>query len=185
MESVHTSALKLKTINITPAALDQFTAWYKRRKMHVDQFRASFEAREDAHVLRVAALLSVNDNCWQIQAKHISLAIKLVSTLKTDAHQLFTGTFDKNRWVDAIEHMRAVLSSNGHDFMPMSVLWIKCRRKLDYNEFQSLIETMHESGYVERHVLAKENSRGRPIELVRATKLIRAHNLADSIVTNY
>src|SRR5580765_753286 len=65
----------------TDKALSAFRVWYSKRTHALDPYRQSFEAREDAHVLRIAALLCVNDLSWLVTNRHIANAIELVASV--------------------------------------------------------------------------------------------------------
>jgi hypothetical protein len=71
----------------------------KSRDKKRDPFRASFQSREDAHVLRLAALLSISDGLWEIQANHISIAIRVITETREDGATIFEGTGTNTRLV--------------------------------------------------------------------------------------
>lgn len=76
-------------IPLSVGAIEDFTSWYNTRDEHRDPFRASFEAREDHHVLRLAGFLCASDGTWEIQYTHIRQAIKIIRAIKEDAANLF------------------------------------------------------------------------------------------------
>src|SRR3954451_2328100 len=78
LREVRKRAFVEQPITLTDAGMTAFTRWYKARTRSLDVFKLSFEAREDAHVLRVAALLCINDGSWRIDQTHVSRSIKLI-----------------------------------------------------------------------------------------------------------
>ena len=59
----------------TDGAIATFRKWYNSRDHALDTYQQTFESREDAHVLRIAALLCINDDSWRIDHQHIVRAI--------------------------------------------------------------------------------------------------------------
>src|SRR3954471_15127227 len=57
LKHIRETAGESQPITLTAAAMTAFSKWYRARSRSMDAFLCSFEAREDAHVLRVAALL--------------------------------------------------------------------------------------------------------------------------------
>lgn len=87
-------ARRVKSIEIHPLALVKYNNWYQRRKDGTSKYTHSFESREQDHVLRVAALLSINDEIWIIQEHHIKRAIQLVEDIKSKGDRLFEMLFN-------------------------------------------------------------------------------------------
>lgn len=180
LRAIRAKAKQVGQIVLNDGALKEFRSWYARRPMHVDPFRSSFEAREDAHVLRVAALLSINDDMWVVTKKHISDAIRIIMSVKQDAYGLFNTVSNRGKWVLGIEHIRATLLQAGSDSVPRSKLYLKCRRHLNNDEFAAVLDTMHESGMVERFEL-RHDTAGRPVDLYKATKLLHARGVIEQL----
>ena len=78
-----------KKIGISQGGLRKFTSWYNNRDVHTDPYLSSFEAREDDHVLKLAAILCINDGIMEIQATHISTSIKVIAQVKSTTVKLF------------------------------------------------------------------------------------------------
>lgn len=111
--SIHRMAPNVPGIDLNEKALERFKNWYKRRELHSDPFRASFESREDSHVLRVAALLCINRKAWLINKDDIQNGIRLVSAVKLDGYRLFTGFIDANKAERGLDRIRSVLLNAG------------------------------------------------------------------------
>lgn len=98
-------------IAVHPVALAYFKRWYKARDESADPYLASFESREDAHVLKIAALLSINRRAWEIKKEDMLNAISIVDHAKRCGAKLFCGIDTKaTTSIDkAAERIRAVL----------------------------------------------------------------------------
>ena len=170
-----------RTITINETALKEFRRWYDKRRPSLDSFRSSFESREDAHVLRLAAFLCVNDGTWIIQLKHLKAAIKLIETVKLNAASLFQDCDSNTKYVIAIERIKATLIKAGLEPVTRSVLYLKVRGKLDTHEFTALLDVMRELQIVQR-VETQTLGAGRPAELIRGTKLLMSKSMISDVI---
>src|SRR3954467_3703539 len=100
--------------------MNAFTRWYRGRTRSMDAFLLSFEAREDAHVLRVAALLSINDGSWRIDHHHVGRSIKLIADVKQRSSAIFENTEQRTKFATSLDKIRAILVSRGMDPVPRS-----------------------------------------------------------------
>lgn len=171
-----------RTIVANPRALERFRAWYVKRKPSIDTYRSTFESREDAHVLRIAAFLCINDGTWIIQHGHIQTATKIIADVKHDASKLFEGTTSKTKWLLGLEKLQEALLKAGLDAQPRSHLFLKVRSHLDNNEFSALLDVMHEIGAIQRFTQQHEGA-GRPADLIRGTRLLATKGIVERIVT--
>jgi hypothetical protein len=180
LEGIRELAQDNARITINETALRVFRLWYGRRKPSSDAYRASFESREDAHILRVAAFLCINDGSWIIQAPHLKVAIRIIDEIKQSSAKLFNHEAERSKIVQGIETARGVLLANELDPMPRSKLWLKCRNHLDHAEFTAMLDVLHEIGAIQRFVM-KHDGAGRPIDLIRATKLLAGRGLIETL----
>jgi hypothetical protein len=169
-----------ETITINDTALEAFRKWYSRRKQSLDAYRASFESREDAHILRVAAFLCINDGSWIIQSSHLRIAIRMIAEIKQTSAELFEGTKERAKFILGIELTRKVLLSHESDPMPRSKLWLHCRKHLDHAEFMAMLDVLHEIGAIQRFVVKHEHA-GRPTDLICGTKLLAGRGLVEKL----
>lgn len=169
------------TILITDGALKKYTSWYNSRPTSRDPFRSSFESREDAHVLRVAALLAINDGSWAILHNHMVAAIKLIAGVKADGAKLFEGTGNRSRVILGIERLRDCLLGLGSDTISRSKLYLKTRPHLDQAEFAAALDVMHELSLIQVFELKHEGA-GRPTTLYRGTKSLAGEKSINAIV---
>lgn len=180
LEQVRELAQDNERISINETALRVFRLWYGKRKPSSDAYRASFESREDAHILRVAAFLCINDGSWIIQAPHLKVAIRIIDEIKQSSAKLFNHEAERSKIVQGIETARGVLLANELDPIPRSKLWLKCRNHLDHAEFTAMLDVLHEIGAIQRFIM-KHDGAGRPIDLIRATKLLAGRGLIDAL----
>jgi hypothetical protein len=168
----------------TDQALSAFRVWYSKRTHALDPYRQSFEAREDAHVLRIAALLCVNDLSWQITAPHIRTAIELVESIKEGSSLIFEGSETRTKYASALDTIRSLLISAGMDPIPRSVIYRRCRVWLSYEEVNMLLEVLHEVEAVQRFT-HKTGVRGRPVEYFRGTDTLLSKGLGETVLEKF
>jgi hypothetical protein len=171
-------------ISLTPGGMHSFTRWYNKRMRANDPYRQSFEAREDAHVLRVAALLCINDSTWEIAHTHISKAIELVASVKDSSSLIFEGAEARTKYATALDTMRSMLISAGMDPVPRSALQRRVRHALDYDGSGALLEVLHEINAVQRFT-HKTGERGRPVEYYRGTELLLSRGLGEQVLEKF
>ncbi len=172
------------SIELTPVALQLFRHWYAKRPRALDSFKQSFEAREDAHVLRIAALLCINDGSWVIDRQHLTTAIQLIGEIKEQSGTIFEGAETRTKIASGLDTIRSILVSAGMDPVAKSVLHRRCRYTLNNTEFQSMLDILHEIGAVQRFELAAE-TRGHPTEYVRGTELLLARGLGEQVLEKF
>tara|TARA_R110000823_G_scaffold72755_1_gene167441 strand:+ start:1 stop:1167 length:1167 start_codon:yes stop_codon:yes gene_type:complete len=178
LTEISAGANEYKAICISTGGLKKFTNWYNGRDSHSDPFQSSFEAREDDHLLRLAGCLSINDKTYEIQSRHISLASKIISSVKHGASQLFGGDFSiRARLTAAIGRVREILIEAGHDGIKHSDLQRKVIRRIDAKELRMLMDIMHECGMAQIF----EMKRGR---MYRATKGIEKFGVTSEILSS-
>ena len=171
------AAKKIEMIEMSKGGLKTFKNWYKHRPLHADAFRSSFESREDGHVLRVAALLAVNDGTLQIQDRHVKIGYKIIADVKAGAAQLFGVDYSPGaRFADGIDKIRQVMLDCGMDGITHTKLYIKCRWKLDRDEFSLLVRLMHECG------MLKIFDSGKKGRFYRATKAMEGSGLTSEVL---
>lgn len=175
-----------QAIDLHPRALAHFKRWYNRRSPDRDPYVASFQSREDDHILRTAALLSINDGEWKIDARHVRSAISLIEEVRESSRVLFgvTGR-NKDKIVRGVERLREELVYAGVDGMFQSALFDTVRSYFKGDEFRLLLEIMHELGLVQRFDIRAPGRRGPTKRLWRATDAIETPNLMELILDEY
>ena len=179
LREIRSTAATQKTITINDGGLAAFKTWYEKRKPSLDTFSNSFESREDAHILRLAAFLCMNDGTWVIQKTHITTATKLVTNAKIEAARLFGNAEEASKWLHAVVTLRDSLVAAGLDGILKSHLYLKVRRQLDSMEYNALLDIMHELNYIQR--FERKDGPGRPAEIIRGTKLLATKRVIEDI----
>jgi len=171
-------------ISITEEARSSFTHWYENRQHSLDPFRQSFEAREDAHILRIAALLSINDGSWIIKQEHLTPAIDLIQGVKDGSSRIFETAHSRSKFAMGLDVLRSQLITSGMDPIPRHRLYLKCRSHLDNIEFSALIEALQELGAIQRFEY-RDGIRGRPTDYIRGTQVLVSHGLGERVLERF
>jgi len=172
------TAQDIGSITISTGGLKKFTAWYNSRATHTDPFSSSFEAREDDHLLRVAACLAINDGVLEIQSGHIGIASKVIADVKRGALKLFGGDFShKAKLAGAITRVRDILIEAGTDGIKHSTLQRRVIRLLDTRELRTLIDVMHECGMIQIFDIQKGG------KMYRATRAIEKFGVTSEVLS--
>ena len=139
-------------ISCNTSGLAVYKKWYTSRLAHKDTYRSSFEAREDDHVLKLAACLSIDDGTFQIGSRHIRKATRVIAEVKNGAYELFgEGSVNDTgiRINDGIDKVKQELIKAGMDGVRHNNLYKAVRHKIDSREFGLLISIMHEAGMIQ------------------------------------
>jgi len=182
---LRTQSISRERITLSPTAMEYFVQWYDNRVPSLDVFMGTFEAREDAHVLRLAALLCINDGTWTIELKHMEAAFARIATVKETASKVFSRSGERTRYALSIELMRTVLISAGMDPVPRGLLYRRLQRYLDHGEFMALLDIMHEHGAIQRFIMKREEGAGRPTDYIRGTDKLLSTGLGERIIARF
>lgn len=175
-------AKEVQKISISTGGLATFSRWYTTRDTHIDPFRASFESREDAHILRVAAMLCINDSSWHILNDHVRTAIRIVEDVKRCAARIFEGTGEVGRIAIGIDKVREVLLASGKTAVAKGQLYIATRKHLNRNELTSLMDIMHELEMVQKFDQIRDGP-GRPATYYRGTRSLLAKEATQTLLS--
>lgn len=145
-------------ISIVPNALRRFRKWYNARELSQDAYVGSFQSREDAHILNLAAVLCINDGSWVIEVAHVSIAIKIITEVRDKAAALFTGIANPSDLLVAVNKVRDALQQAGIEGIRQTDLQNRMRRYIKTPDLANLLDIMHELGMVKKlqvHATAK------------------------------
>lgn len=181
LDEFHKRAASIGRVIINDSAKKKFSNWYKSRDIKRDVFRASFQSREDAHVLRVAALLAINEELWEIQAVHITTAIKIVTQVREDGARIFEGTGAANRIVLGVDALRDKLIVAGMSGIKQSDLTKALQRYMNAEHIKVALDIMHELDMVQRFDGIKLG-KGRPTTMWRAKQSLLNPKALDTII---
>ena len=184
LRTIRAHAENSDPILLTDGAMATFRRWYNSRAHSIDMYRQSFEAREDAHVLRIAALLCINDDTWRVDHGHIQRAIQLIASVKEESGTIFANTLVRTRYASSLDNIRTALISAGMDPIARQHLVHKCRRNLSLEEFNSLLEVLHEIGAIQRFK-DMTSDRGRHTEFFRGTEGLLAKGLGEAVLSKF
>lgn len=142
-------------ITLSDNAVQRFVHWYEHREHDAtDAYTASFEAREDHHVLRVAGLLAINDGSWTVSAGHLSNAVRMVRHHKEAGARLFGSNREVQRFVAGIDAVRNALSAAGELGLSETELLYRTRGALKVAERDYVLALMNELQMVQRYEVA-------------------------------
>lgn len=143
-------AQTVRTIELLPAAMRRYQTWYKSRDTVTDvPFLASFLSREDAHVLRLAACLCINDGVLAIDRRHIDFALKAITAAKASALQIFSGKGTVVRMAQGIDKITRLLAEAGGVGVPHTPMYTAVRHYLSADDFNIILSYMHELGMLQ------------------------------------
>lgn len=182
--AIRARAAEVEKIQISEGARRVFDKWYRTRILHRDAFRSSFQSREDAHILRVAAFLCINDDTWYIQHNHILAAIKIITEVREDGASIFEGTGSNSKLITGIDKLRDKLLSAGINGVKQAELTKACSGYIDAETMRASLDIMHELGMVQQFQNVQV-SRGRPTTIWRGTGLLTASNALDRIIDKH
>lgn len=166
-----------ETISITEGGLRRFRGWYSKRELNADPFVGSFQSREDAHVLRMAAILAINDASWDIDTRHVTAAIRLIAEARDNASSMFSGTVNPDRILHGIDRVRTILVECGADGIQHSKLYARVRRDLKADEALRLLDMMHELDMVTKmEVYATANAKRAQIRWFATAKTLEVRS---------
>jgi hypothetical protein len=183
LRAIRFHAPNAEPITLTDNALVTFRAWYTKRSRALDPYKQSFEAREDAHVLRIAALLCINDGSWEVEPRHLAHAIKLVASVKNDSAMIFEGAEIRTKYTSGLDAIRSALISTGMDPVARGILHRKVRHHLHQDEINMLLDVLHELGAVQQ--FTHQGDRGRPTQFFRGTELLLTQGLAQAVLDKF
>jgi len=180
LQRLSSDSISNSRIGISTGAKDTFTKWYEQRRVHRDTYRESFESREDAHVLRLAGLMAINDRHWHVSDDHIRRAINLVVEYKRYGTELFTGTRAEKRDVKLLAKMRAELIAAGSSGVARGDLY----RRLNLSggsgmEMRAIISVLHELDLIK--VYDVQGATGRPKQVLVATEYLKNDLLLEEV----
>lgn len=165
---------------VTAGGLKSFKDWYATRTFSKNSYLRSFESREDAHVLRLAGTLGINDGTWYIDAQKVKSAIRIIHECKEHGSLLFTLDAVANKVANAVDRLRSRLIRAGMEGVQQSMLYNHVRGYVTNEQFLTLLNIMHEMRMVQQFV--DGGHIGRPSTIWRGTKLLAARNTIEQIM---
>lgn len=183
LTSIKEQAKSVLGIGLSEGAMKKFSNWYRSRELKRDTFRSSYQSREDGHVLRIAALLCISDDTWEIQATHILSAIKLVIETREQGASIFEGTGTNNRIVLGVDALRDKLMGAGIGGIKQSDLTKSMQRYMSADHVKAALEIMHELDMVQKFA-GIQVGKGRPTTLWRAKQSLTSTKALDTVLNS-
>lgn len=172
-------ARSMGKVSIADRALSFFSKWYRTRTKHRDPYRSSFESREDAHILKVSALLCINDKSFVIGIEHLKIAIYLVNEAKNGGTSLFESS-SNYKVLMGLDKIRDVFISYGTDPISHSLLYAKVRAFLSNEQFCAAVDIMHQMALLQKFE-HRTGERGKPTILYRGTRGILGRSMVETV----
>ena len=163
-------AKRTGSIVLSKGAMRKYSNWYQHKPESLTPFLASFESREDAHMLRLAALMCISEGESEIQTIHITDAIKIINEVKGNSASLFEGGFkpdDRTLGINAL--MEALILADPVGMSRTDITKVT-RRYMDTADTTHVLEVMNELDMVQRFILPASSKMGRKPSIWRASQ---------------
>lgn len=177
--AINKYAEQIPEIVLTDSGMTKYENWYRTKTESRTPFLASFESREDSHVLRLAACLAVNDDSWMIDGYHMTNAIRIINEAKYDGSKIFVGNVRSDRLLIGIDKLRDKLIEGGLDGVQQSKLHLSTRNYITSKQMNEILSVMHELELVQRFDDVT-GSAGRNATVWRATNKITARGMIEA-----
>jgi hypothetical protein len=181
LDQIRSKAETIKSIEISEGGFKAFSRWYRGRNIYSDPFRASFQSREDAHILRLAAYLCINDGTWVIQNTHVLTAIRIITETREDGASIFEGTGSNSNYIIGLDKLRDKLLAAGLNGLPQTDLTKAVAQFFDAATMKAALDIMHNLGMVQRFDGIK-TGRGRPTTIWRAMQPLAQGKALETIL---
>lgn len=166
------AAQHVSQIDMLPSGMKRFESWYRQRDTSsVVPFIASFNSREDGHVLRMAATLAINDGTLAIEKKHVDNAVKLITLVKAGAVQVFSDTGTAIKIAQGITKAVQMLIEAGPAGIPHTRLYASVRYYTHADEFNLVMTSMHEMNMIDKLLDNRAGGGRKGIRYVRGANL--------------
>lgn len=182
LSAIRDKARDIPSILINDGARKTFERWYKGRTIYRDPFRASFQSREDAHILRLAAFLCINDDTWVIQHNHILAAIKIITQVREDGASIFEGTGSNSKLVVGIDKIRDKLLAAGMNGLQQRELTKAVQPYMNAKYLNIVLDIMKDLGMVQHFEV--NMGKGRPSQIWRGLQPLLDGKALDKIIEN-
>lgn len=139
--------------NLSAKAIQRYSQWYLRRRKSNDLYTRTFEAREQDFVLKLAAILAVNDKVFEISEEHIQNAIKVIQNVKKKAQKFFNSELyveEIDTYTKTVERIRDIIHSKGSNGIQHRELYLRVHNSCTSDEYNYIINMMHELGMIEK-----------------------------------
>lgn len=174
-------AVRAGGIRLTAVAKRNFTRWYEGRTLQSDAYGASFQAREDHHILRLAGILSASDGSWEIDDHHIEYATAAILDTKSRGMALFGSGIAASKTYALVDRIRGTLVQAGRSGLSQSALSASVRKHGTLDEQRAVLTIMHEMNLIQMFKLEHDGP-GKPTTMWRATKAMMNNRVIEDVV---
>ncbi len=168
-------------IRITPTARELFASWYEGRKPVSDAFGASFQAREDHHILRLSGLMCASDGTWEINQGHLKKAIEVINYTRQTSTYLFGVGIAASKTYALVDKMRTILVGAGRIGISQTNLTSRCGRQGSAEDQKLVLNVMHEMNLIQKFLI-ESGAPGRDTTMYRATKSLAHSGAIDQVL---
>lgn len=176
------SAVNAGHVRLDSTAMDAYAKWYRNRTLSNDSFRQSFESREDAHILRLAAVLCINDESYEISRTHVRQAIKLISHVKDTSSAIFAADVVPDETMLLVDKVRKQLVEAGSGGISHTLLRQRVGQSVPAGKFRQLLDLMHENGMVRAFDVKSSATAKKSSRVWEATDLLSDQEAAVTVL---
>ena len=172
LRKVLATANHIGSIVLSKGAMRKYVNWYQHKSESTTPFLASFESREDSHMLRLAALLSISEGAKEIQTNHVTDAIRLIKDIKHTSASMFEGGLAPDARTLGVNALIEALTIAGQVGVKREDITKITRRYLDTKDTTHLLDIMHELEMVSKFA-SHLSTRGRRPTIWRGTQRLQ------------
>jgi hypothetical protein len=170
------------TLSLSPEGMAIYKDWYETRPFSADPFRASFESREDDHVLRLSGLFALNNGRLVISGQEVKFAIELVEWSKEQGARIFAYDVE-DPVVRGIDKLRTILVNAGTVGIKQTDITKKMFGTFNAKQTKQALAIMHELDMVQMFETPHKGHRRATIW--RATKLITGEHVIGTVLEQW
>lgn len=175
-------ARSMAELRMSRDGLATFAGWYDGRVPSREPFSASFESREDAHILRLAGMLAINRGSDTLEERDISPAISIIQHVKADGANLFVGGATSSEFVLALDRLRERLLKAGEAGVKQrDLLYGLLTHGFDTKYYRTALAIMHELHMVQKFEV-KPQGRGKVATVWRAREALRDQRAVEAVL---
>jgi len=134
-------------------------------------------------VLRVAALLAINEGEWLIHRSHVEQAVVVVTAVKDSSARIFDRAEVTSKFALGLDVLRTHLINTGMTPMSRAHLYLKVRQHLTNADFLNLLEVLDHMGAIQRFEF--RGNRGRPTDYIRGTQLLLDRKIGEHVIERF
>lgn len=177
-------AKEVGQIRMTPNAIKFYKRWYRKLQKNTgtNAYTKSFSSRQQDHVLRVAALLSINSGECQISEPLLRWGVRLVSDVRSMGLIVFGGGHPQSRIEKAVIKIAEILLASGRVGVKRTDLTNKLRGKVTIQEFDDIMDLCIEAQIIVAAEVPHIKGKGRPAIYYFATDKLRDGKTREAIV---